>query len=157
MATPTGNPNPEDQRRIEELRQHLEELVDEMAFYQIRWDSLAREGTQDAARELQFFAEGFSELEAEAMDLRNQLHELEHKASGEPAGFELPKKAASVDRSAENSDLVSLQKEEMECIEKLDTLQQKESAGEDVAEQLTQMRFRLDYLRKEILAIYEHH
>ncbi|MCH9610667.1 MAG: hypothetical protein S4CHLAM81_06150 [Chlamydiales bacterium] len=146
MAAPTGEPNPADQRRIEELRQHLEELVDEMAFYQMRWDSLAKEGTPDATRELQFFAEGFSELEAEAMDLRNQLHELEYKSGGVQTA------ATSLDRTEENRDLVTLQKEELECIEKLAKLQ-----DEGAEEQIKQLRNKLNYLRREIEQIYDHH
>ena len=156
MTVPTGKANPEDQRRIEELRQHLQELVDEMAFYQIRWDSLAREGNADATRELQFFAEGFSELEAEAMDLHNQLHELEYKSTGDQAAFTLPKEAEPVDRTEENRDLVALQKQELNCIEELDSLHEKEVEGEDVGSKISEMHFRLDYLRREISDIYGH-
>ena len=157
MSVPGGKASPDNQARIEELRQHLQELVDEMAFYQIRWDSLAREGNEDASRELRFFSEGFSELEAEAMDLENQLHELERQSAGDQAAFQLPKQQTpvKVDRNIEKHELIKLQKEELKCIEELNFLQNE--YHEDVSEQLTQLRFRLDYIRKEIADIYGHH
>ena len=147
MAGPTGRANPDDQRRIEELRQHIQELIDEMAFYQIRWDSLAREGNADAARELQFFGEGFSELESEVMDLENQLHALEAKTTGDQEPFSLPE-IKTIDRTAENQDLVILQKEELGYIEQME-----EPMDE---EKLKELRFKLDYIRKEITNLREH-
>ncbi|MCP5469383.1 MAG: hypothetical protein H7A36_02640 [Chlamydiales bacterium] len=152
MAGPTGRADPYEQRRIEELRQHIQELVDEMTFYQIRYDSLAREGNPDAWRELQFFDEGFNELQAEILDLENQLHALEAKNSGDQQPFILQKEESKpVDHTAENADLVRLQKEEFECLEKMAAL---EDCGAE--EQLTQLRFKIEYLRKEIDSVRSH-
>jgi len=156
MTFPTGKANPEDQKRIEELRQHIQELIDEMAFYQIRWDSLAREGNVDAARELRYFDEGFSELEAEVMDLQNQLHALEYKSGGDQAAFVLPEEPKPIDRREENHDLVALQRQEQKCIEEIAELREKEVEGEDVGSKLSELHFRADYLRKEINDIYGH-
>jgi len=154
MASPTGAPSPEDQRRIEELRQHIQELVDEMAFYQIRWDSLAREGNEDATRELSAFDGAFNELQAEIMDLENQLHELEGKNTGAPAAFTLEKTPEQKKVSEqENKDLIELEKQELDCIEAVDKLQQQEEGGERVHDKLEEMRFRLDYIRREIQAM----
>lgn len=153
MTSPTGRANPDDQKRIEELRQHIQELVDEMTFYQIRWDSLAREGNPDAYRELRFFDETFNELEAEILDLENQLHELENKTNADQRTFTVE---TAVDKKAERQELIKLQKEELQCIEELDELLEKETEGFDVEAKLTEIRFKLDYLRKEINAMREH-
>ncbi|MFN0065206.1 MAG: hypothetical protein ACKVOH_03095 [Chlamydiales bacterium] len=163
MASPTGKASPEDQKRIEELRQHIEELIDEMTFYQIRWDSLVREGNVDASRELRQFDEGFAELQSEIVDLQRQLHTLEAKNTGMQVPFILLEESTEEkERKArivkeESSELIALQHKEFDCIEEIERLEEKRMHGDASAEeQLNACRTRLAYIRSEITAIRQH-